>query len=302
MDHQPIFSCQLCGSADSRPWLRGCPDYYLRSNHSIDYVECTVCSLVQAYPRPTDIGALYEGYPIHVPRNRAQRIARRLLLQNVYFRPPRGLPTSMLLDYGCGDGTYLREIRSRFKGVCGYEPGASQAADVARRLGVPVYSDRAPMGADLAGTVDILTAHFVLEHVDDLHHAFRNFRLLLKPGGCLYGVVPNIRSWEARWFQKRWHGLDAPRHLVFPEKRHFVQLAKDHGFDRLHFSYAAFPNTLAGSLATVLAGHFHPILMIALGLPCFLLSMLAPQGTLCFCMFKSDGQPFPSPTARNGPA
>lgn len=302
MANGSTFNCQLCGAADCRPWLTGCPDYYLRGNNPIDYVECAACSLVQAYPRPTDFDALYKGYPIHVERNRAQRIARRLLLRNVYFRPPRGSQTQMLLDYGCGDGTYLREIRSRFRGACGYEPGASQAADVAMRLGVPVYSDRAQMRADLAGAVDVLTAHFVLEHLDDLQDAFRNFQMLLKPGGCLYGVVPNIRSWEARWFQKRWHGLDAPRHLVFPESRHFRRLAQDHGFDSLHFSHAAFPNTLAASLATVVAGHFQPLLMMALSLPCSLLSMLAPQGTLRFCMFKSDGQPTSPPMGRDYPA
>ncbi len=274
------FKCQLCGATGGRPWLICCGDYYLEKGRPVDYIECTMCGLVQQHPMPDDVKALYEDYPIHTSRHALQRLARRIFQRQVYFRPSAGSGDQTLLDYGCGDGTYLGEVRESFRVVCGFEPGSSHADDLSKRLGVPVYSSAGKLRAERAGTIDIITAHYVLEHVPDLHGAFDLFRSLLKPGGLLYVVVPNIHSWEARLFKRRWHGLDAPRHLVFPAAAHFERLAEEFGFDAPQVAFAAFPNTLAGSLATVFAGRCRPALLMGLTLPSWLLALAAPSGTL----------------------
>jgi len=154
------------------------------------------------------------------------------------------------------------------------------------RLGIPVYSSLDSLCVERAGTIDVITAHFVLEHVTDLRGAFETFRTLLKPDGVLYFSVPNIRSWEARLFNRRWHGLDAPRHLVFPDTVHFEGLAAEFGFSTPQTSFAAFPNTLAASLATLFTGHCHALLMMGLILPSWLVALAAPSGTRIIQMKK----------------
>jgi SAM-dependent methyltransferase len=278
----------LCGSIESRPWLTCCPDYYLQKGGPADYVECSVCSLVQQHPLPADVSALYADYPVHSSRNTFQRLARRIFQRQVYFRPTSGSERRTLLDYGCGDGTFLREIKTRFSSICGFEPSCAHAAALSEQLNIPVYSSLEQLCAECAGTLDVITTHYVLEHVDNLCGAFENFRTLLKPGGTLYIAVPNIRSWESRLFKKRWHGLDAPRHLVFPEAAHFITLAEEYGFDTPQFSFAAFPNTLAASLATVLSGRCHPVLLMGFILPGWLMALAAPQGTLIIRMVRKD--------------
>lgn len=87
-------------------------------------------------------------------------------------------------------------------------------------------------------------------------------------------------------FKQQWHGLDAPRHLVFPEKTHFENLADRYGFHVPRFGYAAFPNTLAASLATVLTGRCHPLLLTALAPFCWPVALAAPQAILTVRMNK----------------
>lgn len=280
--------CMLCGAAEARTWLTDCPDYYLQKGGSVNYVECVACSLVQQHPLPADVSALYADYPIHSSRNAFQRLARRIFQHQVYFRPAAGYQNRTLLDYGCGDGTFLREMEHKFSAVCGFEPGGDYAATLSKQLNAPVYSSTEKLWAERAGTMDVITAHFVLEHVADIRGVFEVFRTQLKPGGLLHIAVPNIRSWEARLFKQRWHGLDAPRHLVFPEAVHFKTLAEEYGFRAAQISFAAFPNTLAASLATALSGRCQSALLMGLIVPSWLAALAAPQGTLIVRMIRKD--------------
>ncbi|MBN2704356.1 MAG: class I SAM-dependent methyltransferase [Pontiellaceae bacterium] len=273
------FKCIFCGSHEAQPWLKECSDFYLRKNDPVDYVECCGCSLVQQFPMPADIQALYADYPVHTSRNALQRLARRIFHQQVYFHPASGAERMTLLDFGCGDGTFLNEVKSRVGEVVGFEPGAAHAETLTERCGFPVYSSLQALCKERAGTIDVITAHYVLEHLSDLRGAFDAFQTLLKKNGTLYIAVPNIRSWEARLFKTYWHGLDAPRHLVFPEGEHFESLAASYGLTITRRSFAAFPNTLSGSLATVLTGYCNPVLLLGFTLPCWLIALAAPSGT-----------------------
>ncbi len=283
LDH---FSCMLCGETDARPWLTDCPDYYLQKEGAVDYVECAACSLVQQHPLPTDIGALYADYPVHTSRSAIQRLARRLFQRQVYFQHSENSKKKTLLDYGCGDGTFLFEVEKQYKSICGFEPDDAHADALSKRLNAPIYSSTDQLRAENTEVFDVVTSHFVVEHLDDLREAFETFQTILKPSGLLYIAVPNIRSWEARLFKKRWHGLDAPRHLVFPDTSHIKKLAEEFGFEPPTSSFAAFPNTLAASLATVLSGRCHSGLLMAFILPSWLISLITPSGTVIFKMRK----------------
>ena len=98
--------------------------------------------------------------------------------------------------------------------------------------------------------------HFVLEHVTDLHATFADVEALLKPGGRSHFAVPNTASWEARLFRKKWHGLDPPRHISFPDRAVVESLAREHGMTVAGQRPVPFSNGIAGSLPVVLAGRF----------------------------------------------
>lgn len=178
------FTCLLCGATSAKPMLEDCRDFYLQKDCGpVDYAECASCALIQQHPMPADLAALYVDYPVHTTRNGIQRLARRIFNRQVYLRPSIGCASQHLLDFGCGDGTFLREMQSRFKTVSGFEPSAAHVAELCQRLGVPVFSSTQALRAELASAVDVATSHFVLEHVSDLHDTFATFLAVLKPGG-----------------------------------------------------------------------------------------------------------------------
>ncbi len=279
------FTCMLCAAKHGRPWLENCSDVYLGKSEPVHYAECCVCSLVQQHPRPDDVRAWYVAYPMHTQRGALQKMARRLFQRQVYYHPTPEAKSQVLLDYGCGGGTYLAEVGRLFQSMCGYEPGAEHAQALSENLQACIYVDAGRLDEEQAGAIDVITVHYVLEHVMDLHAAFKSFQVLLKPGGLLYIAVPNIRSWEAQLFKRRWHGLDAPRHLQFPEACHLDKLAKEYGFEVTRIAHAVFPNTLAGSLATI-GNRCRPLLLMAFVPFSWLVNHAAPQGTLIAHMHK----------------
>lgn len=288
------FQCLACGGRDATPYRTACRDLYLGLGPAVDYVACVRCDLVQQHPVPADVAPFYADYPVHQRRSLPQRLARRWLQREVYHRPGPASGGETLLDFGCGDGVYLREVRGRYKAVVGYEPGAALAAALTKADGFPVYSDTEALAAAWSGCFDVITAHYVMEHVTDLRGTMALFGRLLKPGGRLYIAVPNIRSWEARWFGRNWHGLDAPRHISFPSVRHAAALGKEHGLSVAASGHATFPNTLAASIPTALLGRYHGLMFNALILPAWLVALLAPSGTEVYTLTRNPSSQGPT--------
>lgn len=120
-------------------------------------------------------------------------VRRRIILELAEKWAPQ--PTGSILEVGCGTGGTLRELHALFPDASarGVEPSA-EAAAAARRKGsiVTVGSfDRLPVEA---GSVDLLLALDVLEHVDDDLAALAEASRALRPGGRLIVTVPALPS------------------------------------------------------------------------------------------------------------
>jgi SAM-dependent methyltransferase len=272
--------CIFCGGA-VQLILEDCRDYYLATPFRVNYGCCASCGLVQQSPIPRDVAPFYAAYPMHKRRGPLHQKLRKFLRSPIYYRPRRG-EAIRLLDYGCGDGGYLESIAAAGRERFGYEVDANLAARVADRSGITVYSDREQMLAAVAGTLDVVTAHFVFEHLTDLRDGFATVAKLLKPGGIFYCVVPQYDSTEARLFGRRWHGLDPPRHISFPSPELMQKLGDEAGLLLREHQPVPFANGFAGSLATVPTGRFN--------MPLFL--MLLPIGSIFARLFPGGARAF----------
>jgi predicted SAM-dependent methyltransferase len=81
---------------------------------------------------------------------------------------------------------------------------------------------------------DAVTMSHVIEHLHDPLRTLRECRRILKPGGRLSIVTPNIESRGHRRYRRNWMHLDPPRHLhlfgpaalrVLVERAGFVELS-----------------------------------------------------------------------------
>lgn len=99
-----------------------------------------------------------------------------------------------LLDYGCGDGTFLALVQDLFPGATGADPADSQTADCVRRLrDLPLtFTTPASLGASHTGAYDIVTCMEVLEHcfAPERRRVIEELARLVRPGGLVVVSVP----------------------------------------------------------------------------------------------------------------
>jgi SAM-dependent methyltransferase len=118
-----------------------------------------------------------------------------------------------MLDIGCGSGVTLRLLRGAGWEAIGQELD-SAAADQARRYsGCKVHVGAVEDLVAEAESFDAITMSHVIEHVTDPVGLLRACRRLLKPGGRVVAVTPNIDSLGHHVYAMDWRGLEPPRHL-----------------------------------------------------------------------------------------
>ena len=171
------------------------------------------------------------------PANRAGSIAALIMpglrarLDMEYRHLPRSL-RGRVLDVGCGNGSFMeRAIEAGWRAM-GIDTDPVVVADCsARNLDVHLGTLETFPAAE--ETFDFVTLNHVIEHVHDPVGVLKTCHRLLKPGGFLWLVTPNINSIGHMLFAEHWRGLEPPRHLVL-----FNPVSLD-----LALSLAGFPKT-----------------------------------------------------------
>jgi 2-polyprenyl-3-methyl-5-hydroxy-6-metoxy-1,4-benzoquinol methylase len=232
-----LHRCLECFSAflDPRP-----------DRETIDRAYATYYTHTEAPPEPRVLGAdartamrngylnAQYGYEFS-PASRLGPVLARLFPKkrayaDLFVRNLRR-PTAgrRLLDVGCGQGTFLAEMRGAGWQVQGIEPDASAAA-VARSSGVPVVNAPLEEASLTPQPFDAVTMNHVIEHFHDPIEALRISHRLLKPGGILWIATPNLASRGHALFGRDWIGLDPPRHLVLFTRSSLARAVAATGF------------------------------------------------------------------------
>jgi SAM-dependent methyltransferase len=271
-------------------WLENCPDYYLKFAVTVTYYRCEDCQSTVQDPIPENVAHFYESYPIHDKKSVFHRIMRKFFLSRMFFNLSELTCDTVLLDFGCGDGGFLEQAKQRCKEAYGFEVNPDHAAILEQSLDLKVFHDKKDMLTQLGGKVDIVTMHMVLEHLAEVPKSFHDVKELLKPGGTFYFVIPNALSWEAVIFGKRWHGLDPPRHLSFPSSQAIQGLANRNGLRYYRRKPVSFPNSIAGSLASLFKPGFNHMLFLLFLPLSFLVSAFFPSGSYAYWLKKLKTQ------------
>ena len=265
---EPRPQCYLCGSAGEilyagmRDRLFGVPgEWSLRKCDNAD------CGLVWSDPCTIteDIPKLYRTYYTHRSDNALPlRVYRWLcdgvlsatlgyrsrgwwnrmvgkllshsgLLRDAFQASALWLPagTGKLLDVGCGNGDFLARMKGHGWDVQGIEPDPAGAA-VARERGLVVTAGILAEGTFQPASFDVVTMSHVLEHLPDPIQTLRACRQLLRPGGKLVALTPNVESLGTQVFGRHWLGYDAPRHLLLASPSSLRRMAVAAGFPTVH--------------------------------------------------------------------
>ena len=141
-------------------------------------------------------------------------------------------PDTKLLDVGCGSGKFLDKIRQ--------ETGCKvQGLDISRQAvkyanenyGIDVFCGNITEAPFAAESFDIITAWWYLEHIPNPSLVLQTMHRFLKTNGhCIIGI-PNIESFNGKFFKDKWYHLDCPRHLFLYSPNTISSFLKKAGFD-----------------------------------------------------------------------
>ena len=148
-----------------------------------------------------------------------------------YLRAQKG---GRLLEVGCGAGDTLKILQDfgwSAEGV-DFDP---QVVAAAREKGLQVRQGTLTEQNYPDEHFDAIAMSHLLEHVHDPLALLGKCRRLLKRGGCLVAVTPNVASLGHRFYGSAWRSLDLPRHLHLFTLRAAVTLVERAGFAKHRF-------------------------------------------------------------------
>lgn len=245
-------TCKLCGSGSSL-LHDGLFDRLVGTIGSWRILHCTNngCGLawIDPVPSPEQLAAAYENYYTHSGNEGGSRIRRQYdRLRAGYLSSRFGyaahdikpweklggrllaclphrraafdasvmwLPATSggrVLEIGCGNGNLLARLADLGWQAQGIEPDP-KAAKIARDRGLPVIAGELTDQSFESEAFDAIIMSHVIEHIGDPVSLLRRCRQILKPGGRVIMLTPNLGAMGYRWLGRNWLHLDPPRHL-----------------------------------------------------------------------------------------
>lgn len=140
-------------------------------------------------------------------------------------------PSGRLLDVGCGGGRFMRRMKRLGWEAEGIDFDEKATAKIARRYGLKTYTGDLLAAGLPEASYDAVTLNQSIEHLADPEKTLLECRRILKPGGRLVIVTPNVEARGVEMFGPFWRGWEPPRHLHLFAVRSLERLLQKCGFD-----------------------------------------------------------------------
>ncbi len=205
--------------------------------------KCRDCGFLQCLDMPDTTDYYRELEDTDYETGRKERIhqSRRILKKIIHTigNQPRG---TRLLDIGAGSGILLEAASELGFDAEGVEP-SDWLRRVAQSHGCSIKADVIPH-PDISGPYDIVTMIDVIEHIAAPYEMLESALSLLRPGGIIVIVTPDVQSLAARimgW--KWWHYRIA--HVGYFNKKNLQFLFDKLGIELLSISRPSWSFSMA---------------------------------------------------------
>lgn len=232
-----IKKCVVCGGDDFSLHVQLKDHMITQEEFSI--VTCNNCGFHFTNPIPEQdkIGAYYksEEYVSHSSSNKGlinflYNKVRNKTLQDKVRWVKNAVNGNRLLDIGSGTGHFLKVANENgFEGY-GIEPD-EDARNFAHKENHVRSCEQSELYNVEKKSIDVITMWHVLEHVYELRKDIQVMNEILVAGGKLFVAVPNMNSYDAKYYKEYWAAYDVPRHLYHFQQQDISKLFMDLGFE-----------------------------------------------------------------------
>lgn len=236
IDVQELVPCLYCGN-DAQLYEKNAHHPYASEHGPFQIYVCRSCSSLLTYPVPSGsvLNALYRSfdkgmhskvrelrtkYPLHA----WFRQCIRHMMKGAGFARKE----FSWIDVGAGEGEMCKRMVETFpvsKGMGVDFHGRPGALDKTNGLGWMAADLNEDLPVEL-GTVDLIFAITVFEHMANPVHFIRSSLDLLKPGGVLYFNCPRADANAFRIMRKKWPYYLPGEHITIPSITGLEQLMR----------------------------------------------------------------------------
>lgn len=245
--------CNLCQSPSARYKFSAKGD----SHREFDIFECLRCGVAFTFPVP-DKEELekYYGHGYYGEDVRRLHLIKEVFLQLFQTGRRKAIEAyrrkGRLMDIGCGDGRFLKEMVGYGWDVYGLERGKVRADLLKEIEGIKYYNGELVHFNFPSNYFDVVTLWHVLEHLYDPFSELREIARILKRDGLLFMAMPNFDSLQANFGQGQWFHLDPPRHLWHFSPKSLSFILENSGFILKPQNLLSYPYNLFGWWQTAL--------------------------------------------------
>lgn len=255
---ETVKTCDICKSQNYRNFILATDRNYQTGQYQ--YAKCLKCGLVWLLLRPK--GKLlkkhypenYRPYKKYHKTNNLQKIVRLLIKNNKFvakvliadqlFFWPKG----KILDVGPGSGYYLHILKEWGWKVTGLELNPKAVKMVKDSGFKEIYQGDMFSRNFKKNSFDVVRYSHVLEHVPSPKKELQKVRAVLKKGGKVFIIVPNIDSIFFTIFKDFWYPIEAPRHFYQFSPKTLSKLLLKSGFKNIKIKYSQPPHTFLWSV------------------------------------------------------
>jgi len=230
-----LESCVLCGGKNLKSIYKTYDRHYgMKGEFNID--QCQSCSLVFLNPMPSEeyLTSLYPktyySYQDFYDKKSFLRNFYRNYLLKIGTLDPHFDSPGKIVDVGCGSGKFLYAMKKK-----GWEVYGVEVNENAAKLGNELEQLNIHPGDLLTSKFDddffdYVRSNHSFEHMTNPEPVLEEMHRILKPDGKLLIGVPNIDSFNGRFFKKYWWYLGAPVHTFNYSVATLSKMLEKHGF------------------------------------------------------------------------
>lgn len=236
--------CNACGSADCRVLFeresgRDSEEAFAATTDAFQeygrVVECENCGLARRSPRQRWEFLRRAYRQMQDPRYLEEYPGRVASARRLLKFLERHVQPGRLLDIGCGVGVIPAVAQDRWQAT-GVELSSWAVREARTRFNADVMEGTLEDARFPDASFAAVTMLDVIEHLPNPKETLAEAHRILRPGGVLFMLTPDLGAPLARAMGRWWWGL-RPAHLYYFSRKSVVSLLESQGFETRNIGY-----------------------------------------------------------------